>query len=157
MAVSIPGVSTLESRIGWVAGTANDTPWSSAPTVTWLERTNATSEIAIDPATIDASALEDVVTKTIAGRADTGGTFSVTVNLTDDTLTAWQAVFDSSDTNQGVWIEEWIKGLTQANWVYVQTPKEFPKPAEEQNSLLTVQINLIIVDYKGFKTAIKPT
>lgn len=157
MAVSIPGISTLESRIGWVAGTASDTPWSTAATVKWLERTNSTGAINIDPATIDASALEDVVTKSIAGRAETGGTYSVTVNLTDDTLDQWEEVFESSDANQGVWIEEWIKGLTKAAWVYVQTPKQFPKPAEEQNALLTLTINLIIVDYKGYQTAIKPS
>ena len=40
-------------------------------------------EITIETETIDASALEDKIERTIAGRGSTGGTFGVTVNVTD--------------------------------------------------------------------------
>ena len=91
MANAVPGISTLGVRVGWMSGDANTVPTSGS--CTWLTRINATGEIALDTNTIDASALEDYVDKTIAGRASTGGTYSITVNVTPETMTEWAAGF----------------------------------------------------------------
>jgi hypothetical protein len=42
-----------------------------------LHRVNSSDEISIETETIDASALEDKIERTIAGRGSTGGTFGV--------------------------------------------------------------------------------
>lgn len=157
MATGVPGISTLGILVGWAAGTVDSTPWSGG-TVKLLTRINGTGEINIDPETIDASALEDYVERSIAGRASTGGTYTITVNETDDTVAEWVEVFESSNgSNHGVWIEEWSPSMTKANWMFVQTPSIYPKSAKEQNSLQTVEINCTIVDYHGLDVAVKPT
>ena len=121
-----------------------------------MHRINATSEINIEPETIDASALEDYIEQSVAGRASTGGTYTITVNETDTTVDEWEAVFTSSASNGGVWIEEWSPNLEKANWIFIQTPTKYPKSAKEQNGLQTVEISCTIVSYYGQGTAIEP-
>ena len=150
--MAVPGVSTLGIRLAWAAGTADTLPSS----VTWLTRINGTSNIALEPATIDASALEDYEDKTVAGRASTGGTYTITVNETDETIAEWAAVFAASAAGDGVWIQEYSPHLTDADWIFVQTPAKYPKSAKEQNSLQTVEIQCTIVNYHGKDTAIAP-
>ena len=153
-----PGVATLGIKLGWAPATAdtNTLPQS----VTRLHRINATSEINIEPETIDASALEDYIEQSVAGRASTGGTYTITVNETDTTVEEWagsSGVFASSAANGGVWIEEWSPNLEKANWIFVQTPTKYPKSAKEQNGLQTVEIACTIVSYYGQGTAIEPS
>ena len=147
-------VSTLGIKLGWAPATADMNTLPNA--VTRLTRINATSEINIEPETIDASALEDYIEQSVAGRASTGGTYTITVNETDATIDEWEAVFASSAANGGVWIEEWSPNLTESNWIFVQTPTKYPKSAKEQNSLQTVEIACTIVSYYGTGTAIEP-
>jgi hypothetical protein len=154
MATALPGVSTLGIKLGWAPATADVNTLPSA--VTRLTRINATSEINVEPETIDASALEDYIEQSVAGRASTGGTYTITVNETDATITEWNAVFASSAANGGVWIEEWSPNMTDANWIFVQTPTKYPKSAKEQNALQTVEIACTIVSYYGTGTAIEP-
>lgn len=149
-----PGISTLGIKLGWAPATADMNTLPSS--VTRLHRINATSEINIEPETIDASALEDYIEQSVAGRASTGGTYTITVNETDTTIDEWADVFTSSAANGGVWIEEWSPNLEKANWIFVQTPTKYPKSAKEQNSLQTVEIACTIVSYYGDGTAIDP-
>ena len=150
--MAVPGVSTLGVRLGWKAGTPQTLP----DTLTWLTRINTTSEIAIDTNTIDASALEDPVDKTVAGRGSTGGTYTVTVNETNETQAEWADVFAASAAGEGVWLVEYVPGLSKCNYIFVQTPQKYPKSAKEQNGLLTVDIVCTIVDYHGYDTLITP-
>lgn len=149
---NLPGISTLGARVAWATGDASTVPSSG---FTWLTRINATGEIALATNTIDASALEDHVTKTIAGRADTGGTYTLTINVTPETMDEWAAVFLASASNGGVWIQEWVESdPSHGNFIFVQTPQQFPKPALEQNALLTVEIECAIVNYVGSQAAV---
>lgn len=98
----------------------------------------------------------------MAGRADTGGSVSITVNATTDTITEWQAVFTASQTavgaNQaGLWFEVYSPYLAQAFFFIAQTPQQFPMPEIGQNELMTVEIPLTIAEYKGLDTAVEPT
>ena len=90
--MAAPGVSTLGVLFGYgvetVAGTKPEK-------FTLLTRINQIGGISIDVETIDASALEDKVEKTVAGRGSTGGTFTVTVNVTDETLEEWEALIEA--------------------------------------------------------------
>ena len=72
------GISTLGITFGYGKETTAGTKPTSFKQLT---RINAIGGINIEPEQIDASALEDAITRYVKGRADTGGSFAVTVNL----------------------------------------------------------------------------
>ena len=150
------GVSSLGLLLGYAGGTFDTKPSS----FTLLTRINAIGGIALETEQIDASALEDLVTRYVAGRADSGGTFPVTVNLTDETIDEWKTVIDLSKTQvqegNTVWFEVYSPNLDDAFYICAETPQEIPMPDFEQNSLMTVEIVLVINEYKGLDTAIEP-
>ena len=150
----VPGISTLGIKVGYNASPNSSTLPAS---VTQLDRINAVGGINLETEQIDASALEDYISKYIAGRADTGGSFPITVNVTDATIAEWQAVFTASAENDGVWIEIWSPYLTKAFWVFAQTPTAFPMPEIAQNELATVEIPMTIVEYHGLGTGVEPS
>ena len=83
MAVQLAGLSTLGVKFGYgVETTAGTKPTA----FTQLERCNSISGIALNSEQIDASALEDYVSRYVAGRQDTGGTWSVTFNSTPEVI-----------------------------------------------------------------------
>lgn len=102
-----------------------------------------------------------LVTRYVAGRADSGGTFPVTVNVTNETIAEWEAVFTLSQTQAAagntVWFEVFSPYLEKAFYICAETPQKFPMPELSQNSLETVEIALIINEYKGLDAKIEPT
>lgn len=118
-----------------------------------LTRINNISGIELSTEQIDASALEDYVTRYVAGRADNGGEWTVTVNLTDETIAEWNALRASSDTayKNGLmtWFEVVSPYLAEAFYVVAQPPTEIPMPELGQNELATVDMVLTINEYKG--------
>lgn len=158
MAANIAGVSTVGAIVGYAIET---TAGTKPTTFKMLHRVNATDEIAIDVETIDASALEDTVERTIAGRGTTGGTFGVTVNVTDETIEEWETLIDGYETaktsGKAMWYEEYFPALQKAFFTKVEPPTVIPKPALEQNGLLTVTMTMTINEYVGPDTAIVPT
>ena len=152
--MALAGVSTLGVTFGYgVETTAGTKP----ATFTELTRINGLGGITVENQTIDASALVDLVTKNIAGRGDTGGNFTVTVNLTPETQTEWETLIASyqalTDSKQ-MWFETIVPGFSDAFFVIAQPPQAIPQPSMDQNSLLTVEITLTIVDYKGMDTKV---
>ena len=89
MAANIAGVSTLGITFGYGA---EDTAGTKPTAFTQLHRINAIGGITIENEQIDASALEDKISRYIQGRGDTGGTFAVTVNFTSETLAEWETL-----------------------------------------------------------------
>ena len=83
------GLSTLGITFGYGTETTAGTKPTSFKQLT---RINAIGGINIEPEQIDASALEDAITRYVKGRADTGGSFPITVNLTDATKEEWEAL-----------------------------------------------------------------
>lgn len=155
--MAAPGVSTLGITFGYGVETALDTKPSA---FTQLTRINAIGGISIEPEQIDASALEDYVTRYVAGRADTGGTFNITVNLTDETRAEWEtliAAYQGLTTELRMWFEVVVPNLTDAFFIVAQPPEEIPMPELEQNALLTVEIPLTIEEYKGMDTVVALT
>lgn len=156
MAVGTAGVSTLGVKFGWGIGTGASRPASFS----WLERCNSIGGIALDTEQIDASALEDEISKYIAGRQDTGGTFPVTFNLSDEVITQLEAMitaYNGLTTGQKLWTEVWSPYLSDGFYAIVQAPKHIPQPDMSQNELMTVEMTFILEDYKGMDTAIEPT
>lgn len=158
MAGEIAGISTLGSLTGYAVET---TAGVKPTTFKMLHRINTSDEIAIETETIDASALEDMIERTIAGRGSTGGTFGVTVNVTDETITEWETLIQEYETaktaGKAMWYEEYFPSLKKAFFTKIEPPTVIPKPAREQNGLLTVTMTLTINEYVGPDTAVVPT
>ena len=148
------GISTLGITFGYgVETTAGTKP----TTFTQLHRINNIGGITIEPEQIDASALEDAVTRYVKGRADTGGTFPITVNLTPETKEEWETLITAYKGLSGgkrMWFETIVPGFEDAFFVVAQPPEEIPQPEFSQNALLTVEMNLTIEEYVGMDTKV---
>ena len=151
------GISTLGITFGYgTEATAGTKPTSFKQ----LTRINALGGINIEPEQIDASALEDEITRYVKGRADTGGSFAVTVNFTSDTVKEWQdliTAYKALSDGKRMWFETIIPGVTNSFFVIAQPPEEIPQPEIGQNELLTVEMNLTIEEYKGLDTSVEFT
>lgn len=151
------GISTLGITFGYGTETTAGTKPTSFKQLT---RINALGGINIEPEQIDASALEDEITRYVKGRADTGGSFAVTVNFTSDTVKEWQDLITAYKALSGgkrMWFETIIPGVTNSFFVVAQPPEEIPQPEIGQNELLTVEMNLTIEEYKGLDTSVEFT
>lgn len=155
---TIAGLSSLGITFGWgVETTAGEKP----AVFHALDRINAMGDITIENEVIDASALEDVVERSIQGRGATGGTVSVSVNYTPETVKQWQEVIDAyNDAKEAglrIWFETIIPGFAEGDFVVAQPPTFIPSPSKGQNELLVVDMNLVIEEYVGFDTKVALT
>ena len=158
MAATVMGLSTLGVTFAYGVET---TAGSKPSAFTQLDRINNIGSISMDVEQIDASALEDTQTKYVAGRADTGGQWAVTVNFTDETADEWGDVITAYNTAQAsglnVWFEVILPNQSDAFFVVAQPPQQLPMPEIGQNELLTVEISLTVVEYKGWSTKVSPS
>ncbi len=152
--MAVAGLASLGMRLGYAVESTKGTK----PTAfTGLSRINTVGGITIDPETIDASAVEDRITRNIKGRANTGGSWAVTVNITDDTITEWTtliAAYKALSDGKRMWFELYHPDLEKAFFVIAQPPEDIPMPEISQNVLLTVDMNLTIEEYKGLDTKV---
>lgn len=151
----LAGISTLGITFGYgVEATAGEKP----TTFTKLNRINSIGGITIENEQIDASALEDFVSRYVRGRADTGGSFPVTVNFTPETNAEWKDVIsdyaDLEGTEKRMWFETIIPGFDDAFFVVAQPPTAIPQPEIAQNELLTVEMALTIEEYRGMESKV---
>ena len=148
------GISTLGITFGYgVETTAGTKPTK----FTQLNRINAIGGITIENEQIDASALEDQVSRYVQGRGDTGGSFTVTVNFTPETKEEWATVLSGYAGLTGgkrMWFETIIPGFDESFFVVAQPPTAMPQPEIGQNELLTVEMALTIEEYVGMDTTI---
>lgn len=155
MAATVMGLSTLNVKMAYgVETTAGTKPAS----FTQLDRINNIGGISMDVEKIDASALEDTATKYVAGRADTGGDWNVTINFTDETVAQWETLISDYNTaqasNLNLWFEVTLPNQSDAFFVIAQPPQQLPMPEIGQNELLTMEISLTVVEYKGWDTKV---
>lgn len=148
--MALAGISTLGVTFGFGVETSAGTK----PTLfKQLTRISSIGGITIENEQIDASALEDTVSRYIQGRGDTGGSFAVSVNFTPETLTEWEDVIAKYNAAKGnglrVWFETVIPGFEDAFFVVAQPPTAIPQPEIGQNELLTIEMNLTIEEYVG--------
>ena len=155
MAATIAGLSTLGITMGYGVESSQGVKPSS---FTALDRINNIGGIAMDVEKIDASALEDTATKYVAGRADTGGDWSITVNFTDETVTQWEGLISAYNTasasNLQLWLEICLPNQSDAFFVIAQPPQQLPMPEIGQNELLTMEVSMTVVEYKGWDTKV---
>lgn len=148
------GISTLGITFGY--GTESSLNTKPA-TFTQLTRMNTIGGITIENEQIDASAIEDFVSRYVQGRGDTGGSFPVTVNFTPETKTEWANLITTYHGLTGgkrMWFETIIPGFEDAFFVVAQPPTAIPQPEIGQNELLTIEMNLTIEEYKGMDTKV---
>lgn len=153
MTVNEAGISSLGVRVGYGVGTSKPTAF------TWLERCNAIGGISLETEQIDASALEDEISRYIQGRQDTGGTWELTFNITNEVvgqLESLMSAYKGMSSGEKMWFEVWSPYLTKAFFVVAQVPPNIPMPEFSQNELQTIAITLTIEEYKGMDEAIKP-
>lgn len=144
------GISTLGVTFGYgVESTAGQKPTSFKQ----LHRINSIGGISIENEQIDASALEDMVSRYIQGRGDTGGSFPVGVNFTQETQVEWATLIEeyktAKDSGKRMWFETIIPGFEEAFFAVAQPPTAIPQPELGQNSLLVAEFPLIIEEYTG--------
>lgn len=144
------GISTLGITFGYgVETVAGQKP----ATFKQLNRINSIGEIVIENEQINASALEDIVSRYVQGRGDTGGSFPVGVNYSPETVAEWKEVIEAYNAAQEsglrMWFQTIIPGFDDGDFVVAQPPTKIPSPAKDQNSLLIVSMNLTIEDYVG--------
>lgn len=158
MAVTIPGYSTLGVQFSYgVETTAGTKP----TTFTLLERCSEISGITLETEQIDVSTLEDFVSKYVAGRQDTGGTWEVTFNITDETIEQLTDMMEKSATAQESGKQTWFQVshpyMSKAFFVIAQPGTQIPLPDFAQNEAMTGVVSLVIVDYKGLDTKVEPS
>ena len=144
------GISTLGVTFGYgVESTAGQKPTSFKQ----LHRINSIGGISIENEQIDASALEDTVSRYIQGRGDTGGSFPVGVHLIPETRVEWATLIEeyktAKDSGKRMWFETIIPGFEEAFFAVAQPPTTIPQPELGQNSLLVAEFPLIIEEYIG--------
>lgn len=148
--MALAGISTLGITFGYGIETVAGT---KPTTFTQLTRINSIGGITIENEQIDASALEDLVSRYVQGRADTGGSFAITVNATPDTIAEWTELIEdyevAKETGLRVWFQTIIPGFDESFFVVAQPPTAIPQPEIGQNELLTIEMPLIIEEYKG--------
>lgn len=158
MSAKTAGISTIGVKVGY----AVETTAGTKPTAfTQLERANSIGGITLDTEQIDASALEDEISKYVAGRQDTGGTWSLTFNMTNEVVTELEAMIaaykEIMGTEKKMWYVVWSPFLTKSFFVVAQPPINIPVPELSQNELQTIELTLTIEEYKGMDEAIEPT
>ena len=139
----IAGLSTLGVKVNQ-ALSEGGTKITDASSYSQLTRINSIGELSITPETIDASALEDITSRFVAGRATSTDSLTITVNATEDTIAEWRAI-----ANKRVCIMIDVPEMTEAFFIVVQVPAVLPLPALEQNALLTMAINCPVNNFIG--------
>ncbi len=156
MAATIPGLSTLGIIFSYgVETTAGEKP----TTFKQLERCSEISGITLDTEQIDVSTLEDLVSKYVPGRQDTGGTWEVTFNITDETITQLDTMMKAAKTAFSTGKQTWFQishpNLSKAFFVIAQPGEQIPLPDMGQNEAFTGAISLIISEYKGLDAKVE--
>lgn len=155
---AVPGLSTLGITLSYGV----ETSAGQKPTAfTILNRCNDIPEITLETETIDASALEDLQSRYIAGRQDTGGEWGPVFNLTDDVIDELDKMMKAAETGLKsgfrTWFQVIVPNLTKAFFVVGQPGTKVPLPAMAQNELLTGSISIAIDEYIGLDTKVEPT
>lgn len=152
------GISTLGVQLSY----GIETSAGVKPTAfNVVHRINSIGGITIEPETIDASALEDSVTRSVAGRGTSAGNFTIGVNATNATIAEWEQVIaeykEIMDDGLRVWWQVSSPSLDRAYFVAAQPPLEIPMPDFSQNELLVVEIPLTIDQFLGMQEKVTPT
>lgn len=142
------GISTLGVKVGY----AQESTAGTRPTTGYVQltRINSIGEISLDSEAIDASALEDYITRYVEGRANASETIEIVINRTNETITEWETLLSADSALTGgkaTWLEIINPDLTKADFIRVGLPTKLPVPGRDQNGLETMTLNLVVKDW----------
>ena len=155
---TIAGCSTLGIKVGY----AIETTAGTKPTAfIWLPRCTSIGDIPLDQEDLDASAIEDRITRYVEGRQDTGGDWALTFNLTTETKTGLKTMLSASATGKASGLATWFtvwdpNDTTDAIFLTGRPGTKLPLGAISGNEVRTIDLNITIDEYKEFDTAIEP-
>ena len=157
MAATISGISTLKMTLSYgIETTAGTKPASFV----LLDRINSISGIELSTETIDSSAIEDDTERTVPGRQSTGGEWTFTINITNETVTEIETMMTAAATalasGKRTWFQVSSPNLTKAWFIVAQPGSKIPLPDISQNELLTGELSLAVDEYKGLDTKVAP-
>lgn len=157
--MAVAGISTLKMKVGYAAeATAGTRPTAN---YTMLERCVSVGALSITNENLDATALEDEIKRYVAGIGDTGGSTTLTFNLTSGTTTEIEAMISAYNTakeaNKEMWFEVWSPYLTKAFFFKGEPPQKIGMPEIGVNTVLQVEVPITVSDYHGLDTAVEPT
>lgn len=151
------GLSTLGITLSYgVETTAGTKPTAFK----LLTRINEIDGVSVTPEAIDASALEDPTTRNVAGRDTLTDSVNVTVNRTTETIKEWTdliATYKGLTGGKRMWFQEITPGLSDAEFFVAQPPSILPIAGKSQNSLLTMEIPLVLEEMIGTSAKVEPT
>lgn len=145
----IAGLSTLGIKV-YQALAEDGAKVTTAESYSQLTRINGIGEVSVTPENIDASALEDYLSRFVAGRSTVTDSLEITINATNDTIAEWQAIL-----GKRICIMIDIPEMTDAFFIIVQVPAQLPMPSLDQNSLLTMAIGCTVNDFIGLDAKIE--
>lgn len=145
---TVPGLSTLKMRLAYGADGATPTTGTGA-SVTELGRISTVGGVALSTEQIDVSAIDDDITKFVPGRQDTGGEWTVNVNVTDETLAEWDAIKGTTK-----WFEVYHPNITKAYWIRAAVPNKLPLGEVGQNEAFIMEVSLTLVDIGEWNTKV---
>lgn len=153
------GISTLKMKVGYAAeATAGTRPTTG---YTMLERCVSVGALQITNENLDATALEDEIKKYVAGIGDTGGSTTLTFNLTNGTTSEIEGMISAYNTakeaDKEMWFEVWSPYLTKAFFFKGEPPQKIGMPEIGVNTVLQVEVPITVSDYHGLDTAVEPT
>lgn len=137
------GLSTLGIKV-WQAETSNSAKVTDAASYSQLTRINSIGEVTITPETIDASALEDLDSRFVAGKSTVTDALTITINATNDTIAEWKAI-----AGKQICVMIDIPSMDDAFFIIVEVPATLPLPALDQNALLTMAVNCTVNNFIG--------
>ena len=157
------GLTSLGVKLAFaMESTAGTKPTGSGGTGTpaiggWYQvlRVNSIGGVSVDPEQIDVSAIVDKLTRYKPGRGDSGGTFTIGINVNNATINQWKDIIalynNSANRTAGLrmWWEVTHPDLEQAFFIVAAPPEVFPMPETGQNEAWTVEINLVVDELKG--------
>ena len=139
----IAGLSTLGIKV-YQAESTDGNKITDGASYSQLTRVNSIGEVSVTPETIDASSLEDLESRFVAGRSSVTDSLTITINATDDTIAEWKAI-----AGKTICVMVDIPDMTDAFFIIVQVPATLPMPALDQNALLTMAINCTVNKFIG--------
>ena len=128
---------------------------------TQLEECSNIGGIDLDTEQIDVSALEDYVTHYAAGRQDTGGDWTLSFIMDPEkSISQIKALYAASATakadGKATWFEVVFPDMDDAFFVIAECGTAVPMPEIGQNEAATLDISLVISEYKGLDTKVVP-
>lgn len=145
------GLSTLGITL-WAAESTDGSKVTEASKYSQLTRINAIGELSIENESIDSSALEDLISKFVAGRGSVSDSYPITINVTPETIGQWEKLLGKM-----VCFMTKVPNLGKSIFVIATVPAQLPAPSLDQNSLLTAEINCTTNDFIGYGDEIEVT